>query len=86
VISGANNPSPENLVITGEAVLIPLVVEGSDLPIAYGVAVYDGSEFAAQTITEVFRPDSAQSDTINMNGYTVTAPNAVDWNQVLGVQ
>jgi hypothetical protein len=47
-------------------------VEGSDVPLAFGAAVVDGSQFAANTVMiPVFTPDALQSNTANINGVTV---------------
>lgn len=77
LISLASDHSLTNVMLNVGANLIPLVVEGSDLPIAYGFAVYDGSQFVAnQVIIPVFTPDGLQSDTIDANGYSIPGPQA----------
>ncbi len=44
---------------------------------AYGFAIYDGSQFIGnQVIIPVFTPGGLQSDTINANGYSIPNPQA----------
>jgi RHS repeat-associated protein len=77
VTSSVNDPSVPNVTLNAESVLIPMAIEGSDLPIAFGFAAYDGSKFAARTITQVFTPERLQSDTIDDGlGHTLQAPQA----------
>jgi hypothetical protein len=71
-----NDPGFLNWDLNGLSTAIPYAIEGSDLPLAYGFAVYDGSQFAGHTLTTVFTPDASQSDTINANGITVQDPQA----------
>lgn len=78
VISIASDPTPSNVALNAASTLIPLAVEGSEFPIAYGLALYNGSKFAGQVMTDVFTPDALQSDTIpDGNGHLITSPNAV---------
>jgi hypothetical protein len=76
----------KNGLWVGTTTVIPLIVEGSDLPLAYGFALYDGSKFAGQVMTGVFTPDELQSDTIpDGNGHLIPSPNAVfDSGQFFG--
>lgn len=61
---------------------------GPDVPMAFVSAAVDGSGFVSkEVITPVFTPDASQSDRIDANGITITAPNNdTDWDQALGVQ
>ena len=88
VISVVNDPSPENIGMTGGTTLACYAFPVLDVPVAYGTAVYAGSTFVAdQVIIPVFTPDASQADTIDDGyGHTITAPNAVDWNQAFVVQ
>jgi RHS repeat-associated protein len=64
VVGFVHDPSVPNFILTAESNLIPVAIEGSDLPIAFAFAVYDGSQFAGNTLTQVFTPDQYQADTI----------------------
>jgi hypothetical protein len=74
------------VLLNAGATLIPLAVEGSDLPIAFGFALYDGSQFAAKVMTDVFTPDALQSDMIpDGNGHLIPNPQAAfDSGQFFG--
>ena len=72
LLSLAIDPTPKNALVTGASTVIPMIVEGSDVPIAFGSAAYNGSRFAGQVMTDVFTPDALQSDTIpDGNGHVV---------------
>ena len=87
-VSIYNDRSPQNVALTGGSILIPLAFPETAVPIGVCSVGYDGSNFVAnQIIILVFTPDASQSDTINDGyGHTITAPNAVDWNQAFVVQ
>lgn len=74
VVSLANDPSPQNIALTGIG-LIP----GPDVPVAIYSVAQDGSEFIADyAINPVFKPDALQSDTIvGDGGVTLPDPGAV---------
>jgi hypothetical protein len=74
--SAIYDPSFVNLDLDSLSNAIPYVIEGSDLPIAAGFAVYDGSQFAGNTMITVFTPNTLQSNTINANGITLQDPQA----------
>jgi hypothetical protein len=74
VVSVLHDPSFLNMDLTGLSITVPLVIPGTDVPIAAGFAAYSGSKFAGDTLTIVFTPDASQSDTINANGVTVQNP------------
>jgi hypothetical protein len=85
-VSIANDRSTSNVALTVGSTLLPYVVEGSDVPMAFGFAAYDGSQFAGQVMTNVFTPDALQSDTISDgNGHLIPNPQAVfDSGQAFG--
>jgi hypothetical protein len=64
----------------------PYVVEGSDVPMAFGFDAYDGSQFAGKVMPDVFTPDALQSDTISDgNGHLIPNPQAAfDSGQAFG--
>ncbi len=76
IVSVVHDPSFVNLDLTGLSNMVPLVIPGSEVPIAFGFAAYSGSQFAGNTLTTVFTPDALQSNTINANGITVQDPQA----------
>lgn len=77
-VSVGSDPTVPNILLNAESNLIPLVVEGSDLPIAYGFAAWDGSQFAGNALSTVFTPcGQAQSETIPVNGINMPDPQAV---------
>jgi RHS repeat-associated protein len=76
VVSVTSDPSPLNIMSNSESILIPLAIPGADVPIAFGYAAWDGSQFAGNTMTTVFTPDALQSNTINVNGITLQDPQA----------
>jgi hypothetical protein len=52
-----------------------MVIEGANVPIAYGFAAYDMRIFTRDSvITPVFTPDAAQSNTMPTNGVTLQLP------------
>ncbi len=60
-----NNPSVPNILLTAEANLIPLVVEGSEVPIAVGFAAYDAADVGSDfVVNQVVAPilESPQPD------------------------
>jgi hypothetical protein len=76
VINIRNDKERLNVALNVISVAAPLVLEGSDVPIAYGIAVYDGSQFLQnQVMIPVFTPDPSQSVTIpNGNGGVIQNP------------
>jgi hypothetical protein len=70
IMSVANDPRPQNLVISGLG-----LVPGLDVPIAFGSVAWDGSKFVAdQIIIPVFTPDASQAEKID-DGYGHLIPN-----------
>jgi hypothetical protein len=61
-------------------------LEEADLPIAYCFALYNGSKFAGQVMTDAFTQDKFQSDTIpDGNGHLILDPQAAfDQGQAFG--
>lgn len=86
VVSVANDRSKLNVALTVGSSVLPYVVEGSDVPMAFGFAAYDGSQFAGKVMTDVFTPDALQSDTISDgNGHLIPNPQAAfDSGQAFG--
>ncbi len=86
VVSVANDRSKLNVALTVGSSVLPYVVEGSDVPMAFGFAAYDGSQFAGKVMTDVFTPDALQSDTISDgNGHLIPNPQAsFDSGQAFG--
>ena len=86
VVSVANDRSKLNVALTVGSSVLPYVVEGSDVPMAFGFAAYDGSQFAGKLVTDVSTPDALQSDTISDgNGHLIPNPQAAfDSGQAFG--
>jgi hypothetical protein len=77
LISLAVDHSQTNVAQTAATTVIPLLIEGTDVPIAFGFALWDGSQFAGQMMINVFTPDALQSDkTPTGSGNVVQNPQA----------
>lgn len=85
-VSIANDRSKLNVALTVGSSVLPYVVEGSDVPLAFGFAAHDGSQFAGKVMTDVFTPDALQSDQISDgNGHLIPNPQAAfDSGQAFG--
>jgi hypothetical protein len=74
-----SDPSAENFAMNAVTMLIPKVIERSELPITIGFAAWDGSQFAGSIVTSVATPDAPQAATINANGFSMANPANEDW-------
>ncbi len=79
-MSVGNNPSVPNLILTAESNLIPLVVEGSDVPIAFAFAAYDGSQFVGNVFQRMVLSGLQQENTPPYDDYGNQA-NPVLWQE-----